>query len=705
MKSPPPKLIDRITVRKLTSLPESMLQLLQACNDPDSEFDDIAKIVEQDSGLTAKMLHVANSPMYAQWGKIDNLGRMLIILGFNTIKTIAVTSGILDFFSGIEGGQKSLQQALWYRSLLSAQLAAGLCQATGNDCKDEAYLAGLLHKTGQLVLISSDPLAYQQLLQTAAGPQNLAAAETGQFGISQTELGAWLVHKWRLDDFVSDAVLFHLEPARGLLDAPSLVKIVNLAAGLADPDRRDTAVQDAPRLIGLASSEVQKILEASEDSIKQMSEALGVDASGDYDLALGTGQADVSPSNSTELAAEVRSAALLDSIKATLWSDNSLKHPGPAIQTFFTVLFGPDTHLLFQLNNNGQLSGVPCGEQDAWLKEMKVTLEPGRSLISDALLRHSQLDSFRHSVTNQTLSVFDRQLIRRCGRTGLLAVPLLAGKKPVGVLAVGVDPSTLDELAPQSKLLERFAEEVAVLLAHHRSTQDNLELRLREAQAEFVQDIRKARHEINNPLGIVSNYLHILGGKLGEEHPAQEELGVVRSEIERVGNLLLGMTDRLTPEASPTDQVDLNTLVAALLNVLRPSLFDLNSIDLRADLDTTLKPFTGKPDSLKQIVINLLKNAAEATPKGGWVEIRTRANVLTERGRSVEIGVRDNGPGLPESVQQRLFLPVNSTKGRDHSGLGLSIVGQLVKEMQGSIQCRTNDEGTQFLIHVPTQKQ
>jgi signal transduction histidine kinase len=121
-------------------------------------------------------------------------------------------------------------------------------------------------------------------------------------------------------------------------------------------------------------------------------------------------------------------------------------------------------------------------------------------------------------------------------------------------------------------------------------------------------------------------------------------------------------------------------------------------------LDSTLAPLLTDKDKLKQILINLLKNASEAMPDGGEITLSTQELLVSDEGKYLEIRVQDNGPGLPEQIRRDLFRPVKSTKAAGHSGLGLSITAQLTKELKGRIHCRSNFRGTEFIIALPGYK-
>ncbi|MEJ2480917.1 MAG: ATP-binding protein [Acidihalobacter sp.] len=107
-------------------------------------------------------------------------------------------------------------------------------------------------------------------------------------------------------------------------------------------------------------------------------------------------------------------------------------------------------------------------------------------------------------------------------------------------------------------------------------------------------------------------------------------------------------------------------------------------------------------NSIKQILVNLVKNAAEALAQGQTITIQTEDAIYIGKDPFVGVIVADDGPGLPPQVLEALFEPVASTKGKGHSGLGLSITKRLVDEVGGRIACRSNAaQGTRFQILIP----
>ena len=224
---------------------------------------------------------------------------------------------------------------------------------------------------------------------------------------------------------------------------------------------------------------------------------------------------------------------------------------------------------------------------------------------------------------------------------------------------------------------------------------------------------RKVAHEVNNPLSIIKNYLKILGMKLGADNLAQDELRIVNEEIDRVALIIRQLTDLTSEKDRVRQTVDVNGLVAGSCHDYRKVLLGGSRIRFHLDLDPALPGLVTDRNGLKQVLINLLKNAIEAMRQGGNLYVRTKCLVTRDleemavkrEGKAeqyVEISVRDDGPGIPEAVRQRLFEPYVTTKGEGHSGLGLSVVHSIVKDLGGTIQCESAEgKGTTFVIRFP----
>jgi signal transduction histidine kinase len=214
---------------------------------------------------------------------------------------------------------------------------------------------------------------------------------------------------------------------------------------------------------------------------------------------------------------------------------------------------------------------------------------------------------------------------------------------------------------------------------------------------------------VNNPLSIIKNYLSILDGKLERREPVAGELSILNEEIDRVGQLVGSLAEvqpagvaRLdAPGAGIAPVADVGKVVDEVLRLFRTTNFVPANVELVADTMDAGR-IEGNPDVLKQILVNLVKNAVEAlAPGGGRIEIAGRGHVNRERRLYLELVVSDDGPGLSREVLANLFSTVPSAKEGPHHGLGLSIVHGLVRKLNGHIACRSGKGGTSFDILLP----
>jgi signal transduction histidine kinase len=223
-----------------------------------------------------------------------------------------------------------------------------------------------------------------------------------------------------------------------------------------------------------------------------------------------------------------------------------------------------------------------------------------------------------------------------------------------------------------------------------------------------AQRLRELVHEANNPLSIVNNYLHILELRLSDDSSIREQLGTMSRELKRAASIVQQMKD-LPPadEQQPAEShpaplpCDIALLIRRIVELHR-GYADAASVEIDLlPVPATLKLVTDE-NLLSQVLVNLLRNAIEACRSGDLVTVGLQESVYRDGIPGVEIEVHDSGPGIEPAVLSRLFEPKTSTKGPEHSGLGLSIVHRLVGTLGGSIDVRTSAAGgTSFRIFLP----
>ena len=148
--------------------------------------------------------------------------------------------------------------------------------------------------------------------------------------------------------------------------------------------------------------------------------------------------------------------------------------------------------------------------------------------------------------------------------------------------------------------------------------------------------------------------------------------------------------------------VDLNALVREVTTLCNDTLFGGRGIELSQQLDPQVPLLQGDAGALKQVVLNLLSNAAEAMPSGGRLTVVSADNVNLDGELFVLLQITDSGGGIQPEILQRLFQPGTSTKGDGHEGIGLAVSDSIVRRMGGRILCRSSlGRGTIFVVLLP----
>ncbi|KAA3630099.1 MAG: HDOD domain-containing protein [Proteobacteria bacterium] len=685
-------LLEKGHLTKLPSLPGVLAELLNSIDSDTVSFHHLSELVNKDPVLTAKMLSVGNSALFMRPQKFTSVERVMITLGLHLVKTIIIAAAVQQFFEKLSHGMRIDLRTFWRQTLTAATSARVLAQLTGYPAPGEAYLAGLMCNLGQLVLVRGHPDSYAAILELGDDAA-VCTVEAGQYGATHAEVGAAVVESWNLHSYLAEAVRYHHEPADQVTDAPHLVKILNLASGLgaASVEGREPPYRDADLLFGLTREVTNSVQRQAKEQTAEVAAALHLETA--------TPQAANETVEQGPMAKATREQALLGAVQQQLKHADDLEALGEAIFHCTNVLFGLEPVIYLHDRELDQLTPLRLSGQDWRIAELALPCATSNSMVAHAFRSGELLSELADSAA--AWPVVDRQLCELLGGEGLHCVPLRGAGDSLGVLVIGTNPARQPMLNEIRPLFQLFASEAAdALQRFHRRTAD------RGGDAEEMQQqwrarIRELVHETNNPLGIVRNYLYLLGSQLDSDPQAQENLRVVQDEIERVAGLIRRFTEIETEEEVKPRAVDINQLLSDVMRLIEPLIVGRN-IEVKTDFDAALPPVMTRYDLLKQVMLNLVKNACEAMTNGGRLELSTQDYVYWHDRECIEIVVSDSGPGIPPHVLANLFKPVTSTKGEGHGGLGLSIAKNLMDELEGFIGCRSSEaKGTRFQLLLP----
>jgi len=284
-----------------------------------------------------------------------------------------------------------------------------------------------------------------------------------------------------------------------------------------------------------------------------------------------------------------------------------------------------------------------------------------------------------------------------------VCVPLTGSGNLVGFLALGPKRNLDAFFVEDLELLEAVAAQASVALEN---------ARLYEELGKSQDIIRRAdrlsalgtlaagiAHEVRNPLVSIQTFFQLAPERIHDEEFMTTFLGMTASEVKRIASLineLLSFARSPSRSLQPVDLGDSLTRVVALLEAEARKL----QLTLTCSLPTDRIVAMADGDQLKQVLINLVLNAVQATPPGGTVVVSTRR--VSHRQPSIaQIEIRDTGVGIPADRLEHIFDPFYTTKDKG-TGLGLSIVHQIIAEHGGSISVESKEgHGTTFLVELP----
>jgi signal transduction histidine kinase len=205
-------------------------------------------------------------------------------------------------------------------------------------------------------------------------------------------------------------------------------------------------------------------------------------------------------------------------------------------------------------------------------------------------------------------------------------------------------------------------------------------------------------HEVRNPAGIIRNYLSLIRPALNGHDVEAKYLNVINEELGRIELFVQSLLGAFHPDRTQPTSLALPTQIREVVAFLAPRLAQ-HGVAVSNQLDETIPMVHAEPEALRQVILNLILNAADAMPTGGTLTFGASADL-----EHVHLSVADTGTGIPIAVLDRLFDPFVTTKPEgEGSGLGLSICRSLLERFDAQIGAKNLPppaHGAIFTIHL-----
>jgi len=258
-----------MTTRDLPAMPQVAAKVLELSSDPDTSAQKLQQVIADDQAMTARILKIANSAMYSCSRRVKTLTEAIVMLGFNSIRSLVVTSAARNLYNTHSSCTGLKERLLWEHSIGAAFACRILAERCAPKFTEEAFLAGLLHDIGKLVLNQKAPREFDEIVQVVYN-QNRSFYRTEReiLGFDHAQVGALLIGKWKLASVLEDVIFSHHDPAI-LQDENPLHAILDLGNNLChkmgigfveDPDL-DLVGSPANVRFGLQAEDFEKTAE------------------------------------------------------------------------------------------------------------------------------------------------------------------------------------------------------------------------------------------------------------------------------------------------------------------------------------------------------------------------------------------------------------------------------------------------------------
>jgi putative nucleotidyltransferase with HDIG domain len=698
--------VNILDINSLPTLPQTLVDLIDACNRNDVNIHELGTKVAQDVSVSARVLQLANSAFIGARSTFSDIVQAVIYLGVDTTRNLAVSVAVHEAFKSVDIDEAINLPDFWYHSFLTAVLSKSLAQAVGATDLSEAYLTGLLHDVGKLLLLKSFPDRYSPILREKQSVDS-EFREREVLGITHSEAAALLINSWHLQPEIAVAIAGHHRGYRRIMEESPLARILLCADRLSHcswPDIRSVA----DIVCTILAIDQETLFNRTKDSL-----AIAGEIAVQMGIKVSDGSASGNDAASTPLQAKkslVDRALTFSRINGFL--DNLVKAENldrvfQVIEESLSLLF-PIEGCLFLLPDGltGRLTVNGSARNFHFIKakDLQVPADYTSGMISRCFADLMFIDSLTFSPGN-TLTKEDQYFLDFFRTEAFVAVPvIIAGHKP-GCIIIGVTPAGVKSLRGQESTVLLLAGHAGMRFRLEKTYQQHAE-ELAATRVEAVAEVaRSIAHEISNPIAVLQNYLVVLGLKLDGSPGLAADLDIIGREIGRIGEIndqLKDLSGQVTVQAA--EPVDLSVLISDVLTFFRQSLAQTHGIDLCLSLQDGLPIVPSNGKKIRQILGNLIKNAIEAIDGSGI--IRVAAEVIPPSAGlppEVKISVEDNGPGILFPNVDDVFHAGITTKKDGHAGLGLAIVRRLATELGGTITCLKKQHGGMvFTLTLPT---
>jgi putative nucleotidyltransferase with HDIG domain len=219
-----------MTAADLPTIPIVAIKVMQLIESESATAEELAKIVASDPAVAARVLKISNSSFYGCQRQIQTLSGAIIVLGFSTLRSLVVAASVKQVYKPYGLTEKML----WEHSFAAGLAARIIATQTRAANEEEAFLAGLFHDIGKIIMNTLDRVKFQEVMQHCYNEgTSFGEAERGVYPFGHDEVGAYVIRKWNLPEVLTTAILQHHKLEFSAEDSPA-VRNLTAVTSLAD---------------------------------------------------------------------------------------------------------------------------------------------------------------------------------------------------------------------------------------------------------------------------------------------------------------------------------------------------------------------------------------------------------------------------------------------------------------------------------------
>ncbi len=723
-------------IEELPVLPAVAVRALTLSMREDVDLTQLARVMETDPVLTARILRLVNNAQTGLPTRVGTVKQAVALVGLNQVRCALLGVLVKDYLPEAEQKIADISKLLWTHSLLTAVLASLVAAKTFPELRETAFVGGLLHDIGKLVILDVFPdiaLQIDELRQ-----ERCLSTMEAELKILETDhctVGKILAQHWKLPEELMDCIWLHHHRLDSM-DRASLnwevTAIVSLANHLAQkmlcdvPERRsgDSPVESLLTALNLEQADVTALRQEATRDYEQKAAFFDLESDlstifhqiiqkankslSDLGIELDVKNSRLSKVNTLLALANkigldlgnVHNKADLFQVLAQAFNGftavpvgifYTIDHETRELEGVVWIDGGRKRRLLCFTDRNG----TPVWEQ------ADQNLPPDLCRILANAKQRMHCDRTIAQNISPPFLIFSFGMKNRYFAELCISLAQDYRSHPQDTF---IGFSQIAQLLRSSlenvllfESLQGKKEDLAQAL--WRTEQINHQLIQTERLAAVGQLAAGAAHEINNPLAIISARAQLLELKEQDEKRKQE-LALISVQIERISKILTNLMDFARPAPPNLQQINIHLILDRVLELVVTS-FSKFKITVEKQYDDRIAPIKADPYQLEQVFLNLIINAQHAMEEtGGQLTVATE--LLSDQ-QAVLIRIQDQGVGIARENLKKIFDPFFSTKAEGKgTGLGLSTSLGIINNHFGKIDIdSTPGKGTTFSVELP----